>query len=462
MKKNAKYKKHFIVFVFLIVFSISILIVCGFLTKQKQLSIEHGSYILSSETTKLQYSIDSRVLKLQILEMIIVANPNSVDQFDEIAAELYEDDPSIRSLQLAPNGVVSYVYPLEGNENAFDDLFNDPNRRKEAEYARDTGNMTIAGPFELYQGGIGVVVRRPIYLTDTDGSQNFWGFSIAVLDVPEIFDKAKLSDLEADGYLYQIWKYHQNDDGIIEKKYIAGSEMALPADAITNVIQVPGDMWYFTIIPQKGWISHAQILFLVGTALLIDLLFTLVIYYLARTIKQKQELDTLANTDPLTGLYNARYLSAVLKDMVQQKQQFVLFFLDLDKFKSINDTYGHDVGDKLLTTVAQRIRQCIRSTDYAFRIGGDEFSLIILDDGQEDTCQTLNHHLKEAIREPLEIESVTMQMNISSGYAVYPCDDEQVDKLMKIADQKMYLDKARTKSLEDSLQENEKNEIGET
>lgn len=90
-------------------------------------------------------------------------------------------------------------------------------------------------------------------------------------------------------------------------------------------------------------------------------------------IGQKVELRNIANTDGLTGLFNGRCMSEVLHDRERRREPFTLYFLDLDRFKPVNDEYGHDVGDKLLMAVAERLRGCIRSSDYAFRIGGDEF-----------------------------------------------------------------------------------------
>lgn len=98
---------------------------------------------------------------------------------------------------------------------------------------------------------------------------------------------------------------------------------------------------------------------------------------IAQDIGQKHELENLANTDGLTGLYNERYFNSILHKKELQKLPFILFYLDLDHFKSVNDTYGHDMGDKLLKEAANRLQSCIRSNDYAFRIGGDEFSLVV-------------------------------------------------------------------------------------
>lgn len=211
---------------------ISAILVTLFFHTERQRNIEHGRFIVGSQTNKIQYSIDTRLLNLEILEMLIVDNGGMIDDFDNIAALLFAQDPSMRSIQLAPNGVITNIYPLKGNEKGFTDLFANPERRDEAAYARDTGNMTLAGPYELYQGGMGVVARRPIYLEDEDGKKTFWGFSIEVMDIPEIFDVAQLENLLKDGYAFQIWRYPPDSK---EKQIIAGVDK-LPADAVSAEI----------------------------------------------------------------------------------------------------------------------------------------------------------------------------------------------------------------------------------
>ena len=97
-------------------------------------------------------------------------------------------------------------------------------------------------------------------------------------------------------------------------------------------------------------------------------------------------LQSLANTDGLTGLLNKRYFDRVLTVLEQHSQPFALFYMDLDRFKPVNDTYGHDVGDELLKGVSQRLQGCIRSRDYAFRLGGDEFALLLLGSMKPEAC----------------------------------------------------------------------------
>ena len=107
------------------------------------------------------------------------------------------------------------------------------------------------------------------------------------------------------------------------------------------------------------------------------------IMQIVQDIGQKVELENMANTDSLTGLFNERYFSRVMNICEAKKLPFVLYYLDLDRFKPVNDTYGHAIGDRLLQEIAARLLRCIRSRDYAFRIGGDEFALIVSADMDE-------------------------------------------------------------------------------
>ena len=143
---------------------------------------------------------------------------------------------------------------------------------------------------------------------------------------------------------------------------------------------------------------------------------------IGQDVGQKVELENLANTDGLTGLYNERYFSRVLANLEKKKLPFALYYLDLDFFKPINDKYGHDMGDKLLKAVARRLQTCIRSRDCAFRIGGDEFAVVYradLTDAQRREKQAL---IVETLTQPYEIDGKRLQIGASCGFAHYPED----------------------------------------
>lgn len=163
-------------------------------------------------------------------------------------------------------------------------------------------------------------------------------------------------------------------------------------------------------------------------------------------------LQSLANTDGLTGLLNKRYFDRVLTVLEQHSQPFALFYMDLDRFKPVNDTYGHDVGDKLLKGVSQRLQGCIRSRDYAFRLGGDEFALLLLGPMEPEACASKMNLICEMVAVPYEIDGNTVSVGASCGYALYPAESVDVQQVRCIADQRMYENKQANHARQDGAE----------
>lgn len=167
------------------------------------------------------------------------------------------------------------------------------------------------------------------------------------------------------------------------------------------------------------------------------------IMLIAQDIGERYELKNLANTDGLTGLFNERFFSEVLHRKEEKKQAFSLYYLDLDHFKPVNDTYGHDMGDKLLKEVAGRLLGCIREQDYAFRIGGDEFAVIIGTELDALRCEQMKTRIREALLCPYEIDDKVLKIGVSCGYAIYPREGEDIARIRIMADQRMYIEKEK-------------------
>lgn len=165
------------------------------------------------------------------------------------------------------------------------------------------------------------------------------------------------------------------------------------------------------------------------------------IMVIAQDIGERVALENMANTDGLTGLFNGRHFGTVLQEKEKKKFPFVLFYLDLDRFKPINDTYGHDMGNKLLKEVAARLQRCIRSKDHAFRIGGDEFALLISADLDEARCQQLRDRIRKELLQPFYLEGQVLHVDVSCGYAAYPRDSSRATEVRILADQRMYAQK---------------------
>ena len=165
-----------------------------------------------------------------------------------------------------------------------------------------------------------------------------------------------------------------------------------------------------------------------------------VVMQVVQDIGQKVELENMANTDSLTGLFNERYFSRVLNICEAKKLPFVLYYLDLDRFKPVNDTYGHAMGDRLLKEISARLLCCIRSRDYAFRIGGDEFALIVSADMDEEQRSRMAERIQTMLSAPIVIEEKVLSVGVSCGCACYPEDGDASQVRIK-ADSRMYAEK---------------------
>jgi diguanylate cyclase (GGDEF)-like protein len=153
--------------------------------------------------------------------------------------------------------------------------------------------------------------------------------------------------------------------------------------------------------------------------------------------------EALSVTDDLTQLYNSRYLNQVLRREAKRASRsgrpLALLFIDLDGFKAVNDTHGHQAGSKALIEAAEVIRRCARETDVVSRFGGDEFSLILPDTGSEGAA-AVGERLRERIAEHqfLASDGLDIRLTVSVGVATLPDVAGSAEELMKAADLAMY------------------------
>lgn len=156
----------------------------------------------------------------------------------------------------------------------------------------------------------------------------------------------------------------------------------------------------------------------------------------------QSELDRIAHYDVLTGLPNRRLLDdrlAVAIAHAQRREELLaVCFLDLDNFKGVNDTYGHEVGDKVLMQAAQGIRSVLRAHDTVARIGGDEFVLLLTELKSRSRIMEAMQRVLEIARRPMDIDGTVITLSASAGVAVYPELDMSADELLRYADQAMY------------------------
>lgn len=160
-----------------------------------------------------------------------------------------------------------------------------------------------------------------------------------------------------------------------------------------------------------------------------------------------QKMEKLALFDSLTGLANRRLfqdrLEQSIKNAKRHGNSVALLFLDLDKFKRINDTLGHDAGDLLLLTVAKRLQSCVRSQDTVARLGGDEFTILLNDITDSNDVTTVAKNILSALKEPIKLSQQEVIVSTSIGITLSPEDSSHTETLMKNADLALYKAKER-------------------
>ena len=176
----------------------------------------------------------------------------------------------------------------------------------------------------------------------------------------------------------------------------------------------------------------------------------------AREAKHQKE---LANKDALTDLPNRRYITRTLDHAMHRAKEknldLVIMFLDLNGFKAVNDNYGHDAGDEILTEISNRLKTCIRTEDQLARIGGDEFLIgLLIKKSEADIPEKIREKIRSTVIQPVAFNEHLLKIGTSIGTASYPADGRNIEALIKLADENMYADKLSIKS-------NQKNEKAE-
>jgi diguanylate cyclase (GGDEF)-like protein len=165
--------------------------------------------------------------------------------------------------------------------------------------------------------------------------------------------------------------------------------------------------------------------------------------------KAEERIRVLALQDTLTGLPNRLNLNDQVEQALERaagaKREFAIMFLDLDGFKKVNDSHGHDMGDVLLIHVAQVLKKAVRETDVVARLGGDEFVVLLHDVTGEGMIAAVAHKIVHSISEPCQLEGVQIKIGASIGIAIYPRDGTSRETLLKVSDHAMYLAKSSGK-----------------
>ena len=381
---------------------------------------------------RIKNEITNGIAITDTLKQILISENGKISQFDTIAENIMSD--VIESIQLAPDGNVTDIYPSEGTEASKIDLLQDKDCSKISCYARDNHVIITQGPFDLKQDGCGIAVRNPVYLKDENNQEYFWGFTIVILRVPDIFSDA-ISALSDFGYEYRLSKTDAPWSDTYKVVYQSDDQLT---PTVSYGFTIGEENWTLEVAPESGWRDLRLLVIVGGMFTTVVLLFSGLTRVWLVSKENKNKFQILAHTDSLTDIYNRYGFDELAERMITKnpKTHFVAALLDIDDFKFINDIYGHVYGDRALKSLTDSMKAFFPKTTLLGRNGGDEFCILLPDHTYKEAGELLLQFTK--LPKTFSCKGKEYPFFISLGYAEYPTFASSRSQLMRCADAALY------------------------
>ena len=381
---------------------------------------------------RIKNEITNGIAITDTLKQVLISENGKISQFDTIAENIMSD--VIESIQLAPDGNVTDIYPSEGTEASKIDLLQDKDCSKISCYARDNHVIITQGPFDLKQDGCGIAVRNPVYLKDENNQEYFWGFTIVILRVPDIFSDA-ISALSDFGYEYRLSKTDAPWSDTYKVVYQSDNQLT---HTVSYGFTIGEENWTLEVAPESGWRDLRLLVIVGGMFTTVVLLFSGLTRVWLVSKENKNKFQILAHTDSLTDIYNRYGFDELAERMITKnpKTHFVAALLDIDDFKFINDIYGHVYGDRALKSLTDSMKAFFPKTTLLGRNGGDEFCILLPDHTYKEAGELLLQFTK--LPKTFSCKGKEYPFFISLGYAEYPTFASSRSQLMRCADAALY------------------------
>lgn len=436
-KKQAIFISTVISFLLL---SIFLLIIGMFMNNLRQQEILKTTDKFINFKSQLERLVFTNKTLVQGFEAYILVNPG----LDEGEAYTYLDnllsknENQIRNIGVTQDTTIIWNYPKEGNTAAIGvDLAKVDSQKELVLKVKNEQVPIFQGPVDLVQGGTGFIIRLPIVRDDS----GYWGQISIVLKGDQMIEEINRYADQA-GLNVALFN-HQNQELPFYGTTSAVGESPLTFDIDPGFID-----WKVAVSPRGGWENNQPILVIaIFMAVLIAVGAGLLTF---RALRINYQLRIMSSHDSLTGLYNRHYLneyqSMVLAAAQRNNRQVGLMSMDLNSFKKINDTYGHNVGDQVLIETARILKQNVRTNEAAFRLGGDEFLIITPDIRDRKELKQVKKRLINSFEGDFFLMELSEKPTLSIGTSLYPEDGEDIDALLQIADEEMYANKKEQQS----------------
>ena len=399
-----------------------------------------GSIIIQA----IQRNISTGIYATETLFTLLQSNDYIIDDFNQWGAKILATNKIVSAVQLAPKGIVSYCYPLEGNEGAIGhDLLKDKRRDDGALKAIVSKQLTFIGPVKLIQNDkFAVIARRPVFIT-VNGQEQFWGFTIALMLIEDILPD-EINQLKEEGIFFSL--RGDDPDSKTNPEFFTSSTPLIEEELVMK-IDVPNGTWQLIMSHTPIYNRYYHLIRVI--LILFSIIFSGYIFIQQFRLRKKtlkiielnKKLKELSLKDELTGLKNRRSCMQILENLIHQSKRYkdplTIGLIDLDFFKKVNDTYGHLAGDKFLQHCAKIMDKTIRESDNVFRLGGDEFLTIFPRTNMNEALNIAGKIVRHLKKSPCIWETNSIPVSLSFGLAEYK-EDEKIKYFISRADKQLY------------------------
>ena len=395
-------------------------------------------YIAEEKANNIESTIESVIIRTDALKILLQDTNGESVFFESLADDLYdnvkdETGISLKYISIAPDGVVSDVYPLLTNESliGYDYLDVTKTGNVTDPHIYEQGKPILTNSYDIKEGGFGVSGAIPVMLKN-GGKDSLWGlvgFNISSDSLTEALNLESFEDLGIDYRLSYLDSH--NTKHIIHESYTK------PVNEITIQFNVENLVWELSLSPKTGWYPVSRIIITMVILALVSVFIGLFANVIFRLRESYHMVVKLSNTDRLTDCYNRRAYEDKLNEYKNfgMNNDFVYIAVDINGLKKANDTLGHQAGDELICGAATLLKNCFKEFGNVYRIGGDEFAVMVQCDENK-----LEERKNTLTRSMIKWKGKYVpQLAMSLGYAPYrECPGKSISELAKLADERMY------------------------
>ena len=386
-----------------------------------------GKYMAQITEKRVRARLDQYSMLSALLGNYISAGENlDENTFSELAEKIPNEDGVIKAFELAPEGIVTDIYPKQGNEGAFGlDMLQEHERKKDAILARDSGKYTIGGPYQLKQGGTGALLFNPVYQDNNSEQDEFWGFVILVIDWDRFIGEINLDYLSDADFCYRIWTY---DRGSSDKIILAESQDNMSDNILTVECAVPNNTWYFDIIPSEGWSPRSYWIMCIVISYVFSLLIATVFYLISskkhRERQYEAELEKAAEQAKNANEAKTRYLFNMSHDIRTPMNAIVGFSGLLEK-----NLQNERKAKEYLEKIQSSSNLLLRIINQVLEMARIESGTAVLQLKAED-MDALFHRVNTVFEEDVRKKNLQYHAVLDVRHHYVVCDQTKLQEIM--------------------------------